>query len=149
MLRSPNKLNQIELGNAIIHHTRLRLGLSHLKLHLFTYNLIASPLCGCGLEGETIDHYILRCPAFGMVRIEMYRTMMEILDDHLLTTLKRDSDIYIVILFLNGHTKLSQEKNSLIYKLAMTFIIRSVRFSSSHSSHSPCGWTDSRLIFFH
>ncbi len=105
------------------------LGLSHLKSHLFTYNLISSPLCGCGLEAETIDHYILRCPAFGMARIEMYRTMMDILDDHLLTTLKRDSDI--VSLFLNGHPKLSQEKNSLIYKMAMTYILRSDRFSSS------------------
>ncbi len=108
MLRSPYKLNQIELGNANIYHTRLRLGLSHLKSHLFTYNLIASPLCWCGLEDESIDHYILRCPAFGMARIEMCRTMMDILDDHLLTTLKRDSDI--VSLFFNGHSKLSQEK---------------------------------------
>ncbi len=64
-----------------------------------------------------------------MARIEMYRTMMDILDEHLLTTLKRDSDI--VSLFLNGHSKLSQEKNNLIYKMAMTYIIRSDRFSSS------------------
>ncbi len=89
MLRSPNKLNQIELGNANIYHTRLRLGLSHQKSHLFTYNLISSPLCGWGLENETTDHYILRCPAFGAARIEMYKTMVETLDDHLYVLKKR------------------------------------------------------------
>ncbi len=40
MLKSPNPLRMYELGDANIHHTRLRLGLSHLKSHLFTYNLI-------------------------------------------------------------------------------------------------------------
>ncbi len=72
------------MGDANIQHTRLRLGLSHLKSHLFTYNLIDSPTCGCGLESETVDHYILRCPAFGLARIEMYHSMVDILDEHLL-----------------------------------------------------------------
>ena len=82
-----------ELGDANNHHTRLRMGLSHLKSQLFTYNLIDKPTCGCGLGPETTDHYILRCPAFGMARKEMYHTMVEVLDDHLLTNLTRDSDI--------------------------------------------------------
>ena len=98
-----------------------------MKSHLFTYNLISSPLCGCGLEDETTDHYILRCPAFGAARIEMYKTMVEILDDHLLMSLKKDSDI--VSLFLHGHQDLSYDKNSLIYMMAMTYIIHSDRFS--------------------
>ena len=33
LLRSPNNLHMYELGDANIHHTRLRLGLSHLKSH--------------------------------------------------------------------------------------------------------------------
>ena len=82
--------------------------LSHLKSHLFTYNLVDSPLCGCGLEPETVDHFILRYPTFGIARIDMYHTMVDILDNHLLTTLTRDSDI--VNLFLFGHTELSFDK---------------------------------------
>ncbi len=129
MLRSPNPLHMFELGNANIYHTRMRLGLSHLKSHLFTYNLIDSPLCGCGLEPETVDHYILRCPVFGLARIEMYHRMIDILDDHLLTTLKKDSDI--VSLFLHGHPELSHDKNILIYAMAQTYINKSERFSSN------------------
>ncbi len=129
MLRSPNPLHMYELGDANIHHTRLRLGLSHLKSHLFTYNLVNNPTCGCGLEPETVDHYILRCPTFGIARIEMYHTMIDILDNHLLTTLTRDSDI--VNLFLFGHTELSFDKNILVFKMAQTYINNTDRFSSS------------------
>ncbi len=88
MLRSPNPLHYLEFGDANIYHTRLRLGLSHLKSHLFTHNLIDSPTCGCGLESETVDHFVLRCPAFGVARIGMYHSMVDILDDHLLISLK-------------------------------------------------------------
>ena len=83
----------------------------------------------CGLEPETVDHYILRCPVFGLARIEMYHRMIDILDDHLLTTLKKDSDI--VSLFLHGHPELSHDKNILIYAMAQTYINKSERFSSN------------------
>ena len=116
MLRSPNPLHQFELGDANIHYTRLRLGLSHLKSHLFTYNLVPSPLCGCGLESETTEHYILRCPVFGVARIEMYHKMVDILDHSLLTALRTDSAI--VNLFLFGHKELSTDKNRLIFEMA-------------------------------
>ncbi len=129
MLRSPNPLHMYELGDANIHHTRLRLGMSCLRAHLFTYNLIDSPMCGCGLEFETIEHYILRCPTFGVARIEMYKSMVDILDNHLLVTLTRDSDI--ANLFLYGHKDLCLDKNILIFKMAQTYIISTERFSSS------------------
>ena len=88
LLRSPNPHHLHETGDGNIHHTRLlRLGLSHLRAHLFTYNLINSPVCGCGLESETTEHYILRCPAFGMARIEMYHTMLDIVDHSVLVGL--------------------------------------------------------------
>ncbi len=137
MLRSPNNLHLYELEDANIHHTRLPLGLSHLKSHLLTYNLINSPLCGCGLEAETTEHYILRCPSFGVARIEMYHTMVEILDNHLLTTLIRDSDI--VNLFLFGHNELSFDKNMLVFKMVQTYINNSERFSSSSLQHCSVG----------
>ncbi len=63
-----------------------------------------------------------------MARIEMYHSMVDILDDHLLTTLTRDSDI--VNLFLFGHTGLSFDKNMLIFKMAQTYINNTERFSS-------------------
>ena len=86
-------------------------------------------MCGCGLEIETTEHYLLRCPTFGAARIEMYKDMVEILDNHLLTTLTRDSDI--ANLFLYGHNDLCLDKNILMFKMAQTYIINTERFSSS------------------
>ena len=58
-------------------------------------------------------------PPLILFRIEMYHTMVDILDNHLLTTLTRDSDI--VNLFLFGHTELSFDKNILVFKMAQTY----------------------------
>ncbi len=67
--RVPNKFFNLELDNGNVHHTRLRLGLSHLRGHLFQYNLIDDPECQfCHLEPETRSHYILRCPTFNAAR---------------------------------------------------------------------------------
>ena len=58
----------------------------------------------------------------------MYHSMVDILDEHLLISLKRDGDI--VNLFLHSHPELSDDKNILIFKMAMTFSNKSERFSS-------------------
>ncbi len=129
LLKTPNPHYLYEHGDANIHHTRLRLGLSNLKSHLFTYNLVQSPICGCGLESETTEHYILRCPTFGVARIQMYHTLLDIVDHSVLVNLKKDSDI--VNLFLFGHSDLSHDKNELVFKMAQTYINQSERFSSS------------------
>ena len=71
---------------------------------------------------------ILRCPVFGVARIEMYHKMVDILDHSLLTALRTDSDI--VNLFLFGHKELSTDKNRLIFEKAQTNINASERFSS-------------------
>ena len=59
----------------------------------------------------------------------MYHTMVDILDHSLLTSLKHDSDI--VNLFLYGHKDLSHKRNELIFKMALTYINSSERFSLS------------------
>ena len=43
--------------------TRLRLNFSHLSEHKLRYNFIdtINPMCSCGFEPETTDHYILCC----------------------------------------------------------------------------------------
>ncbi len=67
--RSPNKFFNIELENGNIQHSRLRMGLSHLRAHLFHYNLIDNPDCQfCNIEPETTGHYVLRCPSFHAAR---------------------------------------------------------------------------------
>ena len=43
--------------------TRLRLNFSHLNEHKFRHNFkdTTNPMCSCGFESETTDHYLLRC----------------------------------------------------------------------------------------
>ena len=46
--------------------TRLRVNFSHLREHKFRHNFLdtINPLCSCGLEIESTNHYILRCSFF-------------------------------------------------------------------------------------
>ncbi len=62
-----------------------------------------------------------------MARITMYHTLLDIVDQDILVTLRTDSDI--VNLFLFGHRDLSQDKNELIFDMAQTYINQTERFS--------------------
>ncbi|MEW8185640.1 MAG: reverse transcriptase family protein [Candidatus Thiodiazotropha endolucinida] len=48
-------------------HTRLRLECSSLNAHLYSRNLVESPLCACG-EIENTTHFIFKCPNHSVVR---------------------------------------------------------------------------------
>ncbi len=94
-LRSPNPLYNIENGGNM-HQTRLRLGLSHLRAHLFQYNLIDNPICQfCNLEAETTSHYILRCPTYNAVRVRFLMGLTNLLDRNYIASLNDDKIIII------------------------------------------------------
>ena len=125
-LRSPNPLYSVENGSNM-HQTRLRLGLSHLRAHLFQYNLIDNPNCQfCNLEAETTSHYILRCPTYNAVRVRFLMGLTNLLDRTYIASLNDDK---IVELFLCGDPQLSHEINTNIISLAQTFITDSKRFN--------------------
>ena len=42
--------------------------IQHARMHMFRYNLIDSPKCSCGLENETVYHYLLECPNYAILR---------------------------------------------------------------------------------
>ena len=46
--------------------TRLRLGLSHLKEHKFKngFRETLNPLCSCGNDVDSTEHFLLQCPQF-------------------------------------------------------------------------------------
>jgi hypothetical protein len=60
----PEYLSRVR-ERASIQHTRLRLGVSPLKQHLFSHGIIPSPFCEKCTQGseETATHYLLKCPA--------------------------------------------------------------------------------------
>ncbi len=79
--RKTNSIHHIDHNGGNIHITRLRLGLSHLKSHLYAHNLIDDPTCDyCGLEAETTCHYLLKCPAFAFQRAKYLSELPTIIE---------------------------------------------------------------------
>ena len=125
-LRSPNPLFNVDNGGNM-HQTRLRLGLSHLRAHLFQHNLIDNPICQfCNLEPETTSHYILRCPTYNNVRVRFLIGLTTVLDQDYMAGLNDDK---IVNLFLYGDPLLNHNTNVDIISMAQEFIVDSKRFN--------------------
>ena len=51
---------------------RLRNYCSSLNFDLFRCNLVPSPLCACGKDHETVDHYLLQCELFNEARQTLF-----------------------------------------------------------------------------
>ena len=73
------------LGKAPVHHCRLRLGLSALYFHRFTYNFIDINTCPrCNAPSENTTHFILHCPAYAAPSAAMMRNLSNHLPDNIL-----------------------------------------------------------------
>ena len=74
------------LGNKLdnVHHTRLRLGMSILKSHLFRVNYphVDSPHCSCAPIPETVQHFFFSCPYFSSQRTELERQLQNLIVDY-------------------------------------------------------------------
>ena len=52
--------------------TRLRVDFSDLRLHRFNHSFnCISPMCKCGSEEESSEHFLLLCPRFTNQRITL------------------------------------------------------------------------------
>ena len=99
-----------------VHHTRLRIGCSLLREHLYNMHVVDNTLCRCGAEIEDTSHYLLACPMFDDKR------------DTMLNTISRISMINLDVL-LFGNPLLSLNDNRIIFGAVHKFIIESRRFS--------------------
>ena len=125
-----NPFHSFKLENANIYQTRLRLGLSHLRAHLFTYNRIDDPLCQqCKLENETTEHYVLRCPNYTVPRMKYLQGFSTHFYHGFVAGWTDES---IVSLFLYGNPELGDDLNEMLFTMAraQTYIIDTSRFSS-------------------
>ena len=54
--------------------SRLRLQFTHLNEHKFRhgFNDTVNPMCPCGTDGETTEHFLLRCHCFSTQRSELF-----------------------------------------------------------------------------
>ena len=112
------------------HHTRLRLKFSQLSQHLFTYNIVESPICPfCELNEETIRHYFLQCPTFGIHRTKLYVAIINILKSDFLCKLTEND---LINLLLNGSDSLDFQSNSKIFEAVQVYIEETKRFHMSY-----------------
>ena len=97
-----------------IHHARLRTKCSSLCKHLYSKNILDSPLCACGAN-EDINHFLLKCNRFSIQRQEMLDTVTHI---HTPT----------LNVLLYGSQELNEMQNQQIFTAVQNFILKSKRF---------------------
>ena len=105
--------------------TRLRVNLSHLREHKFRHNFLdtLNPLCSCGLEIESLKHYLLRCSFYTDKRRVLLDSVRLIIGD-----IWDLSEEKLVDLLLFGNKIYTNEQNSAILRETITFLKSSERF---------------------
>ena len=84
-LYGPNKSKKLYShgrGWHTVNHCRISLGLSHLKRHLFRYNIIQSAYCEnvtCDDMPETTSHFLVYCPRYEPQRRTMLKEISKII----------------------------------------------------------------------
>ena len=97
-----------------IHHSRLRTNCSSLTSHLFSKNIIDSPLCICGAIEDT-RHYLFECTRYLDLRQELINAVSAICEPTL-------------NVLLYGNTELSYKQNKEIFLSVQNYILKSKRF---------------------
>ena len=105
--------------------SRLRLNLSHLREHKFHHNFLdtINPLCSCGMEIESTNHYLLRCLFHTDIRKELLDNIIEIIGS--ISNLSEDK---LVELLLYGNENYTNETNTAIIKCTIVYLKSSERF---------------------
>ena len=94
---SPNSIFDIYNPYGIKLLTRLRLGLSHLNEHKFKhgFNDTINPICICGGDIESINHFFLHCPEYSEARQTLFDNIQSI--DKMLLSQNKSSLTLLVL----------------------------------------------------
>ena len=108
--------------------TRLRLGLSHLREHIFNHDFqnCINSLCSFGLDIESTSHFFLHCPLFDDKRITLLRTLNKI-DCKLIET--NESSLIEALLF--DISLLGLKEKSLTFNASIDYIFSTDRFEEA------------------
>ena len=114
---SPNSIFDIYNPYGIKLLTRLRLGLSHLNEHKFKhgFNDTINPICICGGDIESINHFFLHCPEYSEARQTLFDNIQSI--DKMLLSQNESSLTHFFTVTLNAtpmlmHSFSTQQLNS-------------------------------------
>ena len=103
-------------------HTRLRLGCCALNDYLYSINCCNSPLCACGVESESVKHYLLSCPRFAAQRIKLLTSAAQVFGQSWLLS----GDNEKVKCMLKGSIQLSYEENCMLFGIVQRYILDTV-----------------------
>ena len=122
----PNSVYNCHNPRGICLITRLRLGLSHLREHKFKHGFqdMLNPLCSCGNDVESTEHFLLHCPQF----VNERRTLLSILGNFNYSLLENTSKVLTQTLLFEN-TSLSLSDNSQVLSSTIDFILSTKRFN--------------------
>ncbi len=113
------------LCKASVYHCRLRLGLSALNYHRFTYNFIPYKSCSsCNNACENICHFLFHCPAHAAPRAVLMGSLSNILPNNALNNLLR-LERYLTY----GSKELSVQANLEMFRYVANYIDATGRFN--------------------
>ena len=106
----------------------LRVEHSDLRAHRFSKSFnCSSPICSCGVEDETVDHYLLRCSLFSGPRVLFTNTINSILP---ISTISALTPNELADILLYGSSSLIYSKNKALIQATIRFIKQSKRFKT-------------------
>ena len=112
-------------GTAPVHHCRLRLGLSALNFHRFTYNFIEDKACpNCNSTREDTSHFLFTCPAYADPRA----VLMENLRNCLPQNITSNNTVLENVLIFGSHD-LDFETNMTVFQEVFRFLDATGRFT--------------------
>lgn len=121
----PSLYSHTPLGKSSVYHCRLRLGLSALNHHRFTYNFINDRSCfKCNAVREDTSHLLFTCPAYAAQREALLRDLSNYLPPNI-TNNNRVLENYLVY----GSIELDLESNLAVFNCVRTFLDATGRFT--------------------
>ena len=125
---NPNSIFNCHNPKAIKYLSRIKLGLSHLRKHIFKHSFqdTLNPICACGSDIETPCHHLISCPTFDAERNTLLNNIRQIAPSILNLN---HSQITHVLLY--GDSSLKNETNTEILNSTMNYILSTKRFEGS------------------
>ena len=104
---------------------RIRLQFNHLNEHKFRHGFsdTINPMCACGTEIETTEHFLLRCQFYSTQRLELFEKLEKVEPNFLNLNAKNQ-----VLILLYGSRTISENLNQEILKNVIFYLKATTRF---------------------
>ncbi|KAK2140704.1 hypothetical protein LSH36_1274g00030 [Paralvinella palmiformis] len=127
MFRKCNDYFNVDKGNSVIAHTRVRLGLNPLNQQMYTLRIVPSPICHrCNTnEEKSPSHHFLRCHSHSVTKITLLQKLKLTMD---LLSIYPSNMFLLTNLLIQGYPNLTFVQNVQLFHIIEEFTTNSVRF---------------------